>query len=636
MYHSTFKTYTQYCTFNFVLVIFLGLLLVPFIEANVGVNFAEIADRHRRAVDENPMSPQAHLNLGCVYLAVAAMEQAEGAFENAIQLAPKDNAGYYWLGGTYFLQEKYEQSIDVFQRALQKFPDWRKAYAALGLSHFRRHNHEAAEIAFTKALTLTQSPHAPKNSVNPSPFALETNVWDSRMNAMSPARICYFLGLIAFQRGDISKAAEHWQRAIALDPATTEAYFQLGVAFVKEKQWEAGESALRQAIRLNPQMSEAHYQLAQLYFKQGKSARAATEMSAFEQLKAKSVHRQTKRDAFKQTSSAAAIFLDLARQCVRENKYNDAVLQFQKALWHNPNFAAAYNGLGYVYTMQRQFKKALKAQQKAIEFKPHMAAAHVGLGLIWLKQAEISGSDEDYVRALTAYRKALELKPDFPEALLNLGSIAFKLSRFEQAATAYEQLLSLQPDRTRVRRILANIYFREGKFRQARRHYQETLKKDPDFAEAHYFLGIIALQEHSLDEAVERLSTAVEVQPNIADAHYYLGNIYFEQKRYSLAEAAYRRAIAVQPSSANAYERLAHLYGSQGIHLDQAVMLAQKSVKLRPGIAANFNTLSWIYYLKKDYINAESSVKKALTLEPENAVFLEGLKAIQQTMKNEK
>ena len=338
MYHLPFKTYTQHCTFNFVLGIFLGLLLVPFVEANVGVNFAEIADRHRRAVDENPMSPQAHLNLGCVYLAVAAMEQAENAFENAIQLAPKDNAGYYWLGGTYFLQEKYEQTIDVFQRALQKFPDWRKAYAALGLSHFRRHNHEAAEIAFTKALTLTQSPHSPKNSVAPSPFALETNVWDSRMNAMSPARICYFLGLIAFQRGDISKAAGRWQRAIALDPATTEAYFQLGVAFVKEKQWEAGDSALRQAIRLNPQMSEAHYQLAQLYFKQGNSTRAAAAMSAFEQLKAKSVQRQTKRDAFKQTSSAAAIFVNLARQCVRENKYNDAVSAVSESLMAQSKF----------------------------------------------------------------------------------------------------------------------------------------------------------------------------------------------------------------------------------------------------------------------------------------------------------
>ena len=128
----------------------------------------------------------------------------------------------------------------------------------------------------------------------------------------------------------------------------------------------------------------------------------------------------------------------------------------------------------------------------------------------------------------------------------------------------------------------------------------------------------------------------MKVQPNLADAHYHLGNIYSEQKQFSRAEAAYQRAIDFQPSSARAYERLAHLYGVQGIHLDKAVELAKKSVKLRPDSATYFNTLSWIYYLKKDYKNAESAVKKALTLQPENTVYREGFKAVQQAMKIEK
>ena len=445
------------------IVFFVGIAWVPFIKARAGVDFAEIADRHQRAVDENSKSPKAHLNLGFVYLAVADMEQAESAFENVIHLAPKDTAGYYWLGGLYFLQEKYEQSIDVFQRALREFPDWGKAHAALGISHFRRHNHEAAEVAFTRAIALMLASDSPQYSVPSSPFNSESHEWNRTMEAMSPAGVSYFLGLVAFQRGRLGNAIKYWQRAIEIDATTTEAYFQLGVAFVKGKQWEAAESALREAIRLNPKMPEAHYQLAQLYFKQRKTAEATAQMSIFERFKAKSVQLQTQRDAFSQASEAAALFINLARQFVRENKYNEAILQFQKALWHNPNLAVAYNGLGYVYTMQSQLEKAFVVQRKAIELEPHTAATHAGLGLIWLKKAENSDSEKDYDRAFSAYQKAIELKPDFPEALLNMGSIAFKLSRFEQAEKAYENSCHSNQIEYRFGGYLAKfIYARES------------------------------------------------------------------------------------------------------------------------------------------------------------------------------
>ncbi len=146
------------------------------------MDYAEIAARYQRDIDENPMSAKAHLNLGFVYLAVASMEQAEATFENVVHLAPQDAAGYYWLGGVCFLQEKYERSIDVFQRALQVFPDWGEAYAALGLSHFRRHNHEEAEIAFTKGLTLMLSVDSSGYNVPLSPFGSESQEWNATMH----------------------------------------------------------------------------------------------------------------------------------------------------------------------------------------------------------------------------------------------------------------------------------------------------------------------------------------------------------------------------------------------------------------------------------------------------------------------
>jgi len=72
------------------------------------------------------------------------------------------------------------------------------------------------------------------------------------------------------------------------------------------------------------------------------------------------------------------------------------------------------------------------------------------------------------------------------------------------------------------------------------------------------------------------------------------------------------------------------LYGVRGRGIDKALEFAKKAVELQPGSAVYLNTLSWLYYLNKDYAQAEGAIKKALTLEPDNPVYQEGLHAIQE------
>jgi tetratricopeptide (TPR) repeat protein len=143
-----------------------------------------------------------------------------------------------------------------------------------------------------------------------------------------------------------------------------------------------------------------------------------------------------------------------------------------------------------------------------------------------------------------------------------------------------------------------------------------------------------------LDKAIEFYNEVLKRQPDMAEVHYLLGKIYEEKKRYEQAGKEYKRAIEIEPTAAYAYERLAHLYGltltpalsqrEREEKLDQALQFAHKAVELQPDSADYLNTLSWLYYLRRNYTQAEQAIQKALLLQPENHLFKEGLEVIQK------
>ena len=627
------------------LVILLGLSRAAPSQAPEGFDFTHVVAKYQKAVDENPTSMEGYMNLGFAYLALDAMEQAKEMFHEVLRLDAESPEGHYWLGRIGNLQGNFEKSIPSFQSAVRLLPNWSDAYSELGLCYFRTYKYDEAEAAFKKALSLMASSKIHRPRFAPPPiFEKENPEWINKVAPMLKGGIVYYLSLIAFERRLFDETAEYCRQVIRIEPQFAEAYFQLGMVHVQKQQWEAAEKAFGQAIHIRPQMGHAHYQLGLLYFRQGKQAEAANAIAQSQQLN-KSLEKLRKQQlALMLNTDKAPVLSNLGRQFLNEKKYEAAIREYKKALWHNPHLAEAHNGIGYAYTLQGQLEKAIQAQQMAIRLKPQMAEAYAGLGLIRLKRAEISQSDGDYELALSAYRKATELKPEFPEALLNLGNVATNLSRLEEAENAYTTLLSLPSNhahtqlgeipRSRVHLNLGKINLRQEKFPQAIRHYREALKHNPNLAEAFYDLGFIAFKDGRADDAVKNYKTALKIQPDMAEAHYFLGKIYVEQNQFEPAEKAFQKVIEIQPSFHRAYERLAHLYGQKGSRINKAVTLAEKAVELQPNSAAYLNTLSWLYYINKDYVLAESAIKKALVLQPDNRLYQRGLKAVQQAMRN--
>ena len=82
--------------------------------------------------------------------------------------------------------------------------------------------------------------------------------------------------------GDLSKAVEMYQTAIQLEPNRIESYYELGVTYMRLKDYPKAITVLEKVVALKPRHKSAHYNLAKAYAKVGRKQLAETETRLFE------------------------------------------------------------------------------------------------------------------------------------------------------------------------------------------------------------------------------------------------------------------------------------------------------------------------------------------------------------------
>ena len=70
---------------------------------------------------------------------------------------------------------------------------------------------------------------------------------------------------------------------------------------------------------------------------------------------------------------------------------------------------------------------------------------------------------------------------------------------------------------------------------------------------------------------------------------------------------------------------LGYSYADRGIHLDQAVDLVQKALKIRPDDGFYLDSLGWAYYKQEKFKKALRLLKRAVDLVPDDSVLREHL-----------
>jgi tetratricopeptide (TPR) repeat protein len=217
---------------------------------------------YREALRVPPESFLAHLNLGGLLARQGRYDEALTELAAARELAPDYPRTYTYLGNIRLDQGDPAAAAREHQIALRLAPRAAQSYTDLAKDELLLGHHEAAADLCREA--LEEDPHdadahywlanvllrQKPNAQNPDDEAL-THLRAAVLANPSFPDAHLLLAQELYRRNDVSGAAGHYDKVVRLNPRQANAWFGLGMSFVRRRQLGSAEHCLSQAVALD-------------------------------------------------------------------------------------------------------------------------------------------------------------------------------------------------------------------------------------------------------------------------------------------------------------------------------------------------------------------------------------------------
>jgi eukaryotic-like serine/threonine-protein kinase len=190
-----------------------------------------------------------------------------------------------------------------------------------------------------------------------------------------------------------------------------------------------------------------------------------------------------------------------------------AVVQFDKAVTLDPNYALAYAGLadGYgllglydVRPLKEVIPKAKEAASKAIQLDSTLAEAHTSLA--WITWS----FDWDWAGAEKLYQRAIQLAPGYAIARHFYALYLASMGRRKESLFEIKLAQNQDPLSPIINANVAWCFYLARDYESAIQQARSTLDLHPDFPVAHEYLGQAYVEESRTKEAVVEFQKVIE------------------------------------------------------------------------------------------------------------------------------
>lgn len=322
--------------------------------------------------------------------------------DQAAALDPQEPEDLLRLASNYHAIGEAELALPLYQRLLETHPDLsglREALTAIYLQSDDRQRAAEQLQALAQRQPTNFLPH-------------------------------YYLALMALEDRRLEDALAAFQQVIILRPEDPSNYLKIALIHLNLRQ-PAQALAILERVR---QRFRASFE-TELY-----SGIALTDLERYDDAVRAFLAAEVIANATAPNSLTADFFFQSGMAYERAGRWEDAAVQFEKAIELRPDFSEALNYLGYMWAEQgAHLPRAEELIRRALEIEPDNAAYLDSLA--WV--LHMAGRSAE---ALPHQLRAVELidKPD-PILFDHLGDIYHRLDRLPEARDAWHRSFELDP-----------------------------------------------------------------------------------------------------------------------------------------------------------------------------------------------
>ncbi len=329
-------------------------------------------------------------------------------------------------------------------------------------------------------------------------------------------------------KNDFEAAIAPLQKVIADQPEFAYAHFQLAYVYTALKRTKEARAEYERTIALDPKMSEAYLNLGMLLLDNREDAAAVAPLrKAVDLLPAQSRPRYL-----------LAVALD------RSGDRASAAESFEALLHLDPNDITAIDYLGWAALRAGRPAEAEARFRRAVEVQPSGPGEHRGLA----QSLEAQKKPE----AVTAYRDYLALAPSDSEARGRLIRLLMDQGENDAALAELDRMDAGKPSLESLK-FRADIQIAQKKWNDAIATLEQALTLAPNDAPLRGGLGRTYLQVRDFPNAEKELKTAIRLDEKNVDYWKDLSSTYYLSKNYGATLAVLGRIDELETPGAGSW-----------------------------------------------------------------------------------
>lgn len=347
------------------------------------------------------------VNLGNIFLQLNRLDEAEANFRSALAINENTAAAEYGLGQAALSKRSYPDAARHLEKALSLSPESNRLHYALAMAYrgLGKLDQSRSQLALSGAVGVRVT----------DPLV------DGLQNLVKGARLHLIRGRMALEARRFSEAADAFRKAIAAQPDSIPAHFNLGAALSQTGDLRGAVAQFEEILRLDPNHPNTHYNLGLLLVQLNRGPEAIKHLQA----------------ALADTPTDMNARFLLGQELLKVRRLDEAEKELSQVAQFDPDNEDALLGWVTILLRKKVYGQALEALEKGHEQFPRKGRTSVTLA--YLLVASPQYEKRDGKRGLQLAQAAYDATGTINHGVLVAMALA-ELGRCDEAAALVRQL----------------------------------------------------------------------------------------------------------------------------------------------------------------------------------------------------